>query len=205
VDEAIGRLLAGARGHGETMVVLTADHGEGFLEHGSITHGNGLYSELLSVPLIVKPFHPATGGVKEAALVSTQQIAATILDACGLPDTPALPMASALPLSGAAVGGPVVTLGSYGEYAIGVTFGHYRYVYAPPSEREELYDLDADPGERFSLIRSVPEVRAEGLRLVRSAVADAESWRARLGIKAVRPAAMDEDTLRRLKALGYVQ
>ena len=57
LDEQIGRLLAELRRlklEDRTLVVFTSDHGEGFLEHGYVTHGNTPYDELLKVPLILR-------------------------------------------------------------------------------------------------------------------------------------------------------
>ena len=35
-----------------TLLIITSDHGEGFLEHGLGNHGNSLYDELVRVPLL---------------------------------------------------------------------------------------------------------------------------------------------------------
>ncbi|HET6373458.1 MAG TPA: sulfatase, partial [Candidatus Polarisedimenticolia bacterium] len=56
VDSEIGRLLAGlpaAGVTGKTLVVVTADHGEGLQDHGEQTHGIFLYEETTHVPLII--------------------------------------------------------------------------------------------------------------------------------------------------------
>ncbi|MBN2716870.1 MAG: sulfatase, partial [Deltaproteobacteria bacterium] len=37
-----------------TVLIVTADHGEEFFEHGSVGHGHSLYEELLHVPLIIR-------------------------------------------------------------------------------------------------------------------------------------------------------
>jgi arylsulfatase len=55
VDAAVGRLLDGLERRGQaasTLVVLTADHGEEFWEHGRFEHGHALWSPLTHVPLI---------------------------------------------------------------------------------------------------------------------------------------------------------
>src|SRR4030095_17102481 len=57
-DAAIGHLLdaLAARGLAErTAVVLTADHGEEFWDHGGLEHGRTLYEEVMRVPLVVVP------------------------------------------------------------------------------------------------------------------------------------------------------
>lgn len=56
-DEHFGRLLAFLRERGlydETLIAVTADHGEEFHEHGGWWHGTTLYEEVVRLPLIVK-------------------------------------------------------------------------------------------------------------------------------------------------------
>src|SRR5437773_236829 len=56
-DDRIGRLLDALKSLGidrRTAVVVTADHGEGFFEHGRMRHGNSFYDELMRVPLIMR-------------------------------------------------------------------------------------------------------------------------------------------------------
>ncbi|MCD6588287.1 MAG: sulfatase [Candidatus Fermentibacteraceae bacterium] len=56
VDDNLGRLFGWLRENhleGETLVVIMADHGEEFLEHGWVLHGSTLYQEVLRVPLIM--------------------------------------------------------------------------------------------------------------------------------------------------------
>lgn len=56
LDTAIGELLAHLKSAGldqKTLVVLTADHGEEFLEHGGLLHGRTFYNELINVPLVM--------------------------------------------------------------------------------------------------------------------------------------------------------
>jgi len=54
VDDAMGVLLDGLRERGmldRTMVILTSDHGEKFLEYGELGHGGTLYEEVIHVPM----------------------------------------------------------------------------------------------------------------------------------------------------------
>ncbi len=56
-DEWIGKVEARMRELGiwdDTMIVITADHGEEFMEHGGWWHGTTLYEEQIHVPLLVK-------------------------------------------------------------------------------------------------------------------------------------------------------
>ena len=54
-DDRFGRLMKALETRGlleDTLVVVTADHGEEFLDHGMLRHGHSLHDELLRVPLI---------------------------------------------------------------------------------------------------------------------------------------------------------
>src|SRR5437773_682900 len=99
LDEHLGVLFDDLRRrglYGRTLVVLTADHGEEFHEHGGWWHGTTLYDEQIHVPLIVKPpgaHGPGpTGGAGPIGgagrvfeeLATSLDIAPTILAAAGL-------------------------------------------------------------------------------------------------------------------------
>ena len=83
-DAGIGRLLGLLSELGldaNTVVVLTADHGEEFLDHGWIGHSRTLYEELVHVPLIIRT-PSSTPHVVEVP-VSMASITPTILDLVG--------------------------------------------------------------------------------------------------------------------------
>jgi arylsulfatase len=84
-DHAIGRLLDGLASRGleaGTVVVLTADHGEEFGDHGSWEHGHTHYDELLHVPLIVRASGLAPRSVYEP--VGLIDVAPTVCTLAGL-------------------------------------------------------------------------------------------------------------------------
>jgi arylsulfatase A-like enzyme len=84
-DAAVGRLLDRLDELGlsdETLVVLTADHGEEFYERQSLGHGNTLFNEVLRVPLIVRAPGRAPRAVD--APVGTVALAPTFLELCGI-------------------------------------------------------------------------------------------------------------------------
>jgi len=89
VDSRIGRLtrLLEQTGLAErTVLILTADHGEGFGEHGTRFHGQHLYDEQLRVPLVIKMPNQAPREIDD--YVSLIDMGPTILDLMGQP-TPA--------------------------------------------------------------------------------------------------------------------
>ncbi len=84
-DHEIGRLFDLLRRQGRyenTIIVITADHGEEFMEHGNIGHGNSLYEEVLAVPLIVRA--PGVGARRVRDLVQLVDVMPTILDLASL-------------------------------------------------------------------------------------------------------------------------
>jgi arylsulfatase A-like enzyme len=68
-----------------TLVIITADHGEQFGEHGLIQHGSSLYLQLLHVPFVILG-RGVTEGARVADIASLQNLPATILDLAGGPD-----------------------------------------------------------------------------------------------------------------------
>jgi arylsulfatase A-like enzyme len=90
IDEGLRALAAAldARGLLETsLLVVTADHGEEFQEHGGMGHGRTLYDEVLHVPLVIRT--PGQGrGVVVDRLVSSVDVAPTILEVAGVPPRP---------------------------------------------------------------------------------------------------------------------
>lgn len=89
-DTLFGRILAELNNldHAhDTVVVLTADHGEEFHEHGGLQH-RFLYEETIRVPLII--FHPGRSGRRVSKLVSLVDLLPTLATAAGLAVPPGL-------------------------------------------------------------------------------------------------------------------
>jgi arylsulfatase A-like enzyme len=87
LDAQLGRLLNFLRLRGEwdrTVIVVTADHGEAWHEHGFTAHAYRLYDEVLRVPLVVRaPLLPPGVDRRPAQLID---IPPTVLQLLGLPD-----------------------------------------------------------------------------------------------------------------------
>jgi arylsulfatase A-like enzyme len=67
----------------DTIVIITSDHGEEFMEHGVMTHANSLYSPSLHVPLIVIGGSRVPRGLRIDTEVSVRDIAGTVTDLTG--------------------------------------------------------------------------------------------------------------------------
>src|SRR6185436_17103048 len=90
-DENIAALVEDLRRRGvldRTLIVITADHGEEFREHGDFEHGQSLHSELLHVPLILRLPGRIPAGKRIAGNVSGLDVLPTILELCGLTANP---------------------------------------------------------------------------------------------------------------------
>jgi hypothetical protein len=155
-DRAVGRLLAaldaspaGAR----TAVVLLADHGEEFGDHGGEAHGWDVYNELLHVPLLVRL--PGGAPRRVAANVSQHDLAPTIAALFGLGTAGGRSLVPAL-LGGALEEGPVLT-GPLSSFDVGaLMWRRWKLAFCLFNRSRALYDLEADPGETLNLFEARP-------------------------------------------------
>src|SRR5581483_5755567 len=103
LDEYVGALIDDLKKRGlydKTLIILTADHGEEFHEHGGWWHGTTLYDEQIHVPLLVKP-PGAHGGRVVEELATSLDIAPTII-AAARATPPQTLQGHVLPLDGGA-------------------------------------------------------------------------------------------------------
>jgi arylsulfatase A-like enzyme len=212
IDANIERVLGTLKRlhlYDDSLIVFTSDHGEEFWEHGRLGHGHSLYDELLRVPLIVKlPGSKQRG--RTAVAVSTASVTPTILDASGIRyDAGNVSVPSLLPLIDSAAG-------TYTEFPIvsgaqimfdrreAVFFEGYKYIVSAVDGKEELFDLSADPREQNSVAALAAGRIEQAHRLLQAHSASAASLRKRLRIEEGAIQA-DEDTVRRLRTLGYLK
>jgi arylsulfatase A-like enzyme/Flp pilus assembly protein TadD len=201
VDQQIGRLAGFLREAGlyqNTLIVLTADHGESLGEHRELRHGYFVYDATLLVPLIIKPPGAANPSTVDRQVRSID-IAPTILKLAGIPKGK---MMQGTDLS-AANSAPE----AYSETFYPAQFGwstlrslrvnNLKYIEAP---RPELYDLAKDSGESNNQAAQRPavagELRAKLINIELSAKAPDEQ---RNASKPLTPEEIDK-----LARLGYV-
>jgi arylsulfatase A-like enzyme len=86
-DHQVGRLLARLDELGlaeDTLVVVTADHGDEFFEHQNLGHRSTLFEEQVCVPMILRFPGRLPAGRREDGLVSTIDVLPTVLELLGL-------------------------------------------------------------------------------------------------------------------------
>ena len=79
VDNHIGMLMKRLNLSDDTLIVITSDHGEEFLEHGEMGHGHNLYQQTIHIPLIMKLPHRQEGTILNQP-ISLLDVMPTILD-----------------------------------------------------------------------------------------------------------------------------
>jgi arylsulfatase A-like enzyme len=97
-DDFIARLFSEVVPGGPSLVVLHADHGEEFLEHGQLIHGRTLFSPAVRIPLVMVDPAGRWAGKTVSAPASLVDIYPTILDYLKIPAPPGLQGTSLLPL-----------------------------------------------------------------------------------------------------------
>ncbi len=86
-DRALGQLLDVLRRldlYDDTLVVVTADHGEHFGEKGFYSHGHSLFDEILHVPMVLKLPGARSAGRRLTGNLGNERLAATLLDIAGV-------------------------------------------------------------------------------------------------------------------------
>jgi arylsulfatase A-like enzyme len=171
LDDQLGLLLGELERQGtlgNTLVIVTSDHGEGFGEHGLFDHGKSLYRTEIHVPLLIVLPGGGRNPVVVREPVSLQDLPATITDLFGLAAGSPLPGRSLAPLwrdepathhsqarepviSELAVANPINP--NYRQSPalrgplVSIAQGEFVYILNEKDATEELFDIHDDPRE----------------------------------------------------------
>lgn len=210
-DAHLGRLLDKvAAMPGRTLVVFTADHGEGLGDHGEAMHNRFLYDATMRVPLVIALDGAAKPGLRVDEGVGHVDLLPTVLELLAVRAPDGLPGRSLTPLlTGRSLPAKPLyseTLVPTLERPLGIEVRAwlelpYKLIRTSSSagERIELYDVVADPAEAVDLSRSQPSLASE--MVARLA---AESARLEQAAPAPESIVVDPETEARLKSLGYL-
>lgn len=159
-DRQIGRVIDALEAQGileNTLIVVTADHGEAFGEHGRFGHHPYPYEELIRVPLVI-----AGPGVVSTIVddqVSLLDLAPTILDLACAEIPPEMGGESFSPaLSGETLDGRTAMTISDGGSIYGCRTSEWKYITRPSGDEEYLFNLMADPDETNNVYENHPGV-----------------------------------------------
>ncbi len=205
VDREIGRLMATLESRGwvdDTLIIFTADHGEGLGDHNHFGHIDQLYDTLLSVPLIMVAPGILPEGRVVSQSVSLVDIFPTIAELVGFSTPDGIRGRSLVPLME-----PDGTLPDLPHIALtarpqadsdleAVVVDGWKLIRKRETGQVALFDLDADPGELKDLAPEFPDDVERLNRILDEHLAasvSASAW-----------AELDDESRSRLEALGYV-
>jgi len=207
-DHLFGELLAFLGKSGlldSTIVIVTADHGEEFMDHGQVQH-NALYEELVRVPLIIRhPDHPV-GSRTDVPYINLDLMPtiASITGAEAPPDLDGVDLRGRIDPDRHRI---VAAMTNRKRYEIfSEQAGKKLIVTCSPEYREELYDLNIDPGEKRDILLDQPDLANHLAALLQEATTTEPCAL----IKAVNQGRAPQDLLspeqiEELKSLGYIQ
>ncbi len=172
-DDQMGKLVEKQQSWGvraQTMLIITADHGDEQWEDGRVGHGGSERETLLHVPLLIHypPMFPAarvTEGTENIDIVPT------LADALGVEPDAEWQGASLVPLANGQGGYPTLAFSSMYENWHAGRIGHWKLKIQGPNT-PKLYDLAADPDERSDVFAK-SEV---GARLMLDAMWMLRNW-----------------------------
>jgi arylsulfatase A-like enzyme len=187
-----------------TVILVTSDHGEEFMEHGGLLHGRTQYEELVRVPLILLgPGIPQ--GKKVRNPVSLVDIVPTLLGLVGIdasPEVTGMNLASLWSEDPPDISSRYLYAGNDHSNAkdnirSSVRQGSFKLHHDRLEQRWALHELTTDPRERRDVSSEHPEV-TQRLRAELEAFAK-KNWES----KTIAPLSAEDEA--KLRSLGYLQ
>ena len=225
-DDHLGRLLAKLDELGvadDTIVVVTADHGDEFFEHGQKGHSKTLFDEIVRVPFVLRYPRRVPPGRVIGPQVRLMDVGPTILGLAGVPPGPGFGVAGGPAGSrfqdlspwivGGSSAGPFPRLTAFGETKawrpkrVSIRTEDTKVIQSFGGRNQRLrqaFDLAADPAERRNLAERARVAQPDLLALDRRLTQWVRHW-ANDEHELREPAQPSEKHIERLRALGYVE
>jgi arylsulfatase A-like enzyme len=191
-----------------TLIIVTADHGEAFGEHGDTGHPASVHQELVHVPLLIKyprSLSPAPGTQIDAT-ASGVDLMPTILEVAGASLPPNLQGRSLLSLPSAPARSVISESfvdahlaqnhrrSDSGQRAL--YRDHWKFI-ATSNRPSEFYDWIADPAETLNLTAAHPAARPLHDELI--------EWLHNAPRQKKSTQKLSPETTDRLRGLGYIR
>ncbi|WP_337286660.1 sulfatase [Candidatus Methylomirabilis sp.] len=213
-DREVGRLLKELENLGvleNALVIVTADHGEEFFEHGNDSHGRSTYEEVLRVPFLLYWRDNVPVGARYDGMVRLIDVMPTLLTLLGITPPDEIQGSSFAaqlvrptgPESNQKLFAQVVQDTFALEMVRDSRYKLIRHLRGPRRGLEELYDLERDPLERTNLAkkaRTEAAVLGRELEAFNTTISEAAGR-----IRAEQVQTLDRDTERALRSLGYIK
>ena len=220
-DAKIGEFLTYLRNCGlydQSLIVITSDHGEEFMEHDNVGHQQLYYRSNLHVPLIMRIPNYSQKAMRIDELIRSVDLLPTILDIAELPPHPSAQGRSFYPAIKRRnnflkrffyrISSPFTkdantsftelkNKDSKRHYWTGITEDGYKMISSVDADAVQLFDLEADPFETTNIAGNNTDI-ADRLSV---------QWQELYNAKPThQPSAIDidEQTRKQLEALGYV-
>lgn len=199
-DELLGKFFEEQESSGHlasTLIVVTSDHGEEFLEHGMFLHQQGGYEEHARIPLILAFPGGRYGGMRVDLPTAMIDLMPTILDLVGVVPRGRMQGSSLL---------PTMLEGRLPREADVIGASYLRWPFKMLLNKRQLFSLVEDPGEQVNLfevdrdraaaiLAAGQSLRREDLRMRK---------RLRAGEAVARGLDLSPEEEARLRSLGYL-
>jgi arylsulfatase A-like enzyme len=208
VDHLFGKLMSSIEELGllkDTLIVVTADHGEEFMEHGQLQH-NAQYEQLIRIPLMI--YHPSVGlAARTDAPYSNVDLLPTlaaIVDINLAERTDGIDVVRNFRASR-----PLISTGMTGgkRRQISVNRGRDKLITTcKPDYQKELFDLVNDKAESEDRISDDPGLAMELFEILKAATYGDPCLAIENAIAGREPeTGLTLDQIEQLKSLGYLQ
>lgn len=187
--------------HKKAIIIITSDHGEAFMEHDYMTHNDTIYDEMIHIPLIISfPDNVNAIGKRIEHIASIVDIAPTILDIFAIPSDVVLQGESILPMIFGFKGKDYIYAETLLTGQRGIRDLSYKFISTPTGY--ELYDIITDPSEHQNLFGHEPIISGYFIQKIKPYQIQNErgSKTDKVDLKA-----LDDETVGRLRELGYIK
>jgi arylsulfatase A-like enzyme len=182
------------------IVIITADHGEEFGEHGGLLHRGLLYDELLHVPLIFIG-NSVKKGVINHDLVNSVDIMPTILAYAGIKTVIPMEGRDLLSPTGISENQEQMVFSQIGRVRYSIRTHEWKLIESFSPYELELFNLKKDPHELKNIANEYPELRERFKDKI-------DNWKSkRLKFEELKKDSIqyNKEELEKLRTLGYIE